>query len=129
MTKKNQFAVIISLVCFAAIVLSFRFPEKKTGFKNLKVLPKDITEKQLDSVMHYYTFALDVSCNTCHAKNSNPIIQGMDFASDTVPLKSRARQMITMTANINKTYFNDLNSSRPDTIKAVTCYTCHKNMR
>ena len=30
-----------------------------------------------------------------------------------------------MTTDINKNFFNFNNSTKPDTIRAVTCYTCH----
>ena len=30
-------------------------------YKNLKILPKDITHEQMDSVMHHYTASLNVN--------------------------------------------------------------------
>jgi len=47
-------------------------------FKNLKILPKDISKEQLDTIMHRFNAALGVKCNFCHAfKDGKP-----DFPSD-----------------------------------------------
>ena len=65
---------------------------------------------------------LGVRCNFCHAYNNGK----MDFASDDKEEKNIARYMMNMTAGINKTYFNSENSTRPDTISVVRCFTCHR---
>ena len=94
-----------------------------TGFyKNLKVLPKDISKDSLDHVMHNFTASLGVRCNFCHAFNNGK----MDFASDEKEEKEIARYMMNMTTGINKTYFNSENSARPDTISVIKCFTCHR---
>ena len=49
-------------------------------FKNLKILPKDISEHDLDSVMHHFTASLGVKCNFCHVRNEEAkkwILQAM----------------------------------------------------
>lgn len=96
--------------------------QQDTGiFKNLKVLPKDISKDSLDKVMHGFNKALGVRCNFCHAmKDGHP-----DFPSDDKPEKDVARYMLGMTAKINATYFNMENSTRPDTLSVVKCITCH----
>lgn len=91
-------------------------------FKNLKVLPQDISKDSLDHVMHRFTAALGVRCNFCHVFNEGK----MDFASDDKPEKNIARYMFHMTGEINAKYFNMENSSRPDTISVVRCMTCHR---
>ena len=90
-------------------------------FKNLQVLPKDISKDSLDTVMHHFTKALGVRCNFCHAMGNGK----MDFASDEKEEKGIARYMIKMAAGINSTYFNFEKSNRPDTINVVKCITCH----
>ena len=50
------------------------------GFKNLKVLPKDITDEALDSVMGEFSISLGVRCNFCHARKSDTTKRGLDFA-------------------------------------------------
>lgn len=92
-----------------------------TGFfKNLQVLPKDISKDSLDRIMHGFTAALGVRCNFCHVFNGKP-----DFASDDKEEKGIARYMIKMAAGINATYFNFEKSDRPDTITVIKCVTCH----
>ncbi|MEO8711464.1 MAG: c-type cytochrome [Parafilimonas sp.] len=92
-------------------------------FKNLQVLPKDISKDSLDHVMHGFTAALGVKCNFCHVHND--ATNKMDFASDDKDEKGIARHMIHMAADINAKYFNWENSTRPDTISVVRCVTCH----
>jgi len=96
------------------------------GFKNLKVLPKDISEKSLDSVMGNWSISLGVRCNFCHARKADTTQRGLDFSSDKKEEKEAARNMYKMTAYLNSNYFNWRNSTRPDTIHAVVCYTCHR---
>ncbi|MFV0604343.1 MAG: c-type cytochrome [Niabella sp.] len=91
--------------------------------KNLKVLPQDISEDKLDSFMHSYNKALDVSCDFCHAKNKEG---DLDFASDENPAKEVARNMIRLTIDINKKYFNTDSTIHPAYLNIVKCYTCHK---
>ena len=101
---------------------SEKVPVSDTGmWKNLKVLPKDISKDSLDHVMHGFTKALGVKCNFCHANNNGK----MDFASDDKEEKNIARYMMNMTTGINKTYFNSENSTQADTISVVKCFTCH----
>jgi hypothetical protein len=96
------------------------------GFKNLKVLPKDITNDALDSVMSNFSVSLGVHCNYCHARKADTTKKGLDFASDAKEQKEIARNMYKMTAYLNENYFNWNHSKRPDTIHYVVCYTCHR---
>jgi hypothetical protein len=57
-------------------------PDDDDGYKNLKVLPKNIKDKQLDSVMHSWSISLGVHCNFCHARNADTTKRGLDFPSD-----------------------------------------------
>lgn len=91
-------------------------------FKNLQVLPKNISEDSLDHLMHGFAASLGVRCSLCHVFNNGK----MDFASDEKEEKQIARHMIKMTADINANYFNFENSTRPDTISIVKCFTCHR---
>ena len=97
---------------------------KDTGmFKNLKILPKDISKERLDMIMDHFKEALGVHCTFCHAMGSNG---HPDFASDEKPEKDIARGMMKMTSDINTKYFNFENSTMPDTILVVKCMTCHR---
>jgi len=117
--------IAIVFLCFAALVsMSFAVTGKKEGFKNLKVLPKNITEPQLDSIMKHFTVALGVKCNFCHVRNTET--NKFDFALDGNEHKDVARSMMRMTAKINKKFF-DVNKSKDLDFKTleVTCFTCH----
>ncbi|PZP38375.1 MAG: c-type cytochrome, partial [Pseudopedobacter saltans] len=105
--------------------VSYRNIGDPGNFKNLKVLPQDISKDSLHELMDGYNEALGVKCGFCHAPKANGQ-RGMDFASDDKKEKGFARHMITMTQNINKNDFNFSNSTRPDTINVVTCGTCHR---
>ena len=93
-------------------------------FKNLQVLPKDISKDSLDKIMDGFKAALGVKCGFCHAFDTTT--KKMDFASDKKEEKGIARYMMKMTAGINSTYFNFEKSDRPDTITTVKCKTCHR---
>lgn len=93
-------------------------------YTNLKVLPKDINEEQMDSVMHHYTASLNVKCNFCHTMNQET--KKLDFASDANKHKLIAREMITMTNSLNKEYFDHTGGTISLSSQlAVTCYSCH----
>jgi hypothetical protein len=95
-----------------------------TGFfKNLQVLPKDISKDSLDEIMDGFKAALGVKCGFCHAFDTTT--KRLNFASDAKDEKNVARYMLKMTAGINATYFNFEKSTRPDTINVVRCITCH----
>jgi len=100
-------------------------------FKNLQVLPQDISEKQLDSIMDYYTVALKINCDFCHKAPQNLLTltpankNEIDFALDN-PMKENARKMMRMTIDINHKYFNTDPVIKPEDIKQVTCNTCHR---
>lgn len=104
---------------FAFILLSVAFTKKEEPhFKNLKVLPKNISHDGLDSVMKHFNRALGVKCNFCHARTADG--QHLDFASDSLEHKNIARGMMRMTARINKKFFKE-----KSTTPAITCFTCH----
>ena len=110
--------------CFIALILmSFAVTKDEPTYKNLKVLPKNTNKKQMDSVMHHFTASLGVKCNFCHQYNNEQ--KAMDFASDANEHKGVARDMMKMTAKLNKKYF-DVNNSKSLTAKLeITCFSCH----
>ncbi len=114
-------SIVVALIYMASS--AFTPSSRQGGFKNLKVLPKDISHDSLDAIMDYFKGSLGVKCGFCHAPD--PSTGKLNFASDDKPEKEIARAMMKMTYDINKNYFNFNNSNKPDTIRAVTCYTCH----
>lgn len=93
--------------------------------RNLKVLPKDISDVKLDSIMQTYNIALGVTCNFCHVPVKN-IADSLDYASDAEPMKENARDMMRMTIHINKTNFYFNKEEKPEYLHTVTCKTCHR---
>jgi hypothetical protein len=79
-------------------------------FKDLQVLPKDTTKAQIKAIMKEQSKALGVDCDHCHKEP--------DMAADT-PKKTIAREMMKMTAELNKKYRSTTNGK-------VTCWSCHR---
>lgn len=118
--KKSLLATVLFAVM---VVLSLAFTNDEPLYKNLKVLPKNITKKQMDSVMHHYTASLGKKCNFCHVRNEET--NKLDFASDGNKHKLITRDMMRMTNKINKKYFQVAGRQSLDAKLLVTCYTCH----
>ena len=138
-TNRKKVTVVLFLAAFTAFGVAAYNPAKEkkahessggdtTLFKNLKVLPKDITKDSLDTIMHGFNASLGVKCFFCHVHEGNDFKTGWKFDSDDKPEKNTARYMLKMTAGINATYFNFDSSARTDTINAVTCVTCHRGI-
>lgn len=119
--------VTLGIVALVAISLAFTNSQDRL-YKNLKVLPKDISKPQLDSVMKHFTMALGVKCNFCHVKAEGT--DQWDFPSDVNKHKLVARDMMKMTNKINKKYFDVTGSGKNLNVKQmVTCYTCHNGSK
>jgi tetratricopeptide (TPR) repeat protein len=117
--KKTALVFFISIFALA-VTTNAQMPDK---FKNLKVLPKDITKDQLDKIMNSFTAGLGVNCEFCHVKNDQT--NKMEFDLDQKTTKSKARIMLQMTMDINKKYLSQL-SQFSDNIEQVECLTCHR---
>ena len=94
-------------------------------YTNLKVLPKDISSKNLQQIMiDEFEDGLGVGCAFCHARQQGS--EKLDYARDTKPEKEIARRMMRMTLKLNARYFQ---MHRPDLREAglvITCMTCHQ---
>jgi hypothetical protein len=97
---------------FAAQFVSAQAPEVKTAeqvYKNIQQL-KGTPADQLNGAMQFISVSLGVECDTCH-------VAGKFDADDKGPKKT-AREMMAMTAAINKDSFHGR--------QEVTCYSCHR---
>lgn len=123
----KQLLVITGFIVFVCLGIAAIKPQQPR-FKNLKVLPQDISEHKLDSIMDSYNVALGVNCKFCHIpfKAAPWLKDSLDYAEDGEPMKEEARKMIQMNIHINKTWFNYNNDPRPEYLTNVTCNTCHK---
>ncbi|MDB4927089.1 c-type cytochrome [Mucilaginibacter sp.] len=94
---------------------------------NLKVLPKNISHKDLDRIMGQWASSLGVKCGFCHARNEET--KKTDFPSDAKPEKLMARKMYLMAAKLNKKYFKaEKDSLNMMKLSSVNCYTCHRGV-
>jgi Photosynthetic reaction centre cytochrome C subunit len=124
MMHKNIIKALLGLTAFiwtgvAAVQASY----KKE--RNLKVLPIDISDQKLDSIMQTYNLALGVQCEFCHVKQK--VFPGeIDYASDAEPMKEEARKMMRMVIDINKNNFWFNKTDRPEYLHTVSCKTCHR---
>lgn len=80
--------------------------------KNLKVLPKNMSKKQIKATMKEIAKSLDVQCDYCHDMD--------DMAKDTEH-KEVARAMMLMTNDLNKKHFKGK--------QRIKCVTCHNGQK
>ncbi len=133
MMHKKKIAALVTLAAFVTLsVAAVKAPSQKNGSsgqvqkeRNLKVLPKNISDEKLDSIMQTYNTGLGVKCEFCHVK-SKVFQDQFDYASDAEPMKENARKMMEMTIHLNKTYFNFDKTIDPAYLKTITCKTCHQ---
>lgn len=81
-------------------------------FKNIQVL-KGMPAAELQGTMSFIASSLGVDCDYCHRQDKDGT-----FASDVVPAKLRAREMIQMVRRINQETFHGES--------VVNCFTCHR---
>ena len=126
MKRKKQFTVLIGLAVAIVLGSAARPPKTpKNQYENLKVLPKDISSKDLQGIMtDDFEDGLGVSCGFCHAAAAGG--HGLDFASDAKPEKEISRAMMRMTIGLNKKYFKVKHPAIGSAALTVTCATCHK---
>ena len=120
--KKLKIIAVLSAFIFTGIA-AVKQPVNDT-FKNLQVLPKNITADSLDKVMTGFNLSLGVECNNCHVFNKE--LYRMEFDKDDKPEKEIARNMMRMTIDINNNYFQFNETVTVVQVQAVNCYTCHK---
>jgi photosynthetic reaction center cytochrome c subunit len=116
------------IIIIAGLISAVGLCAAKTGkrsFENLKVLPKDISSKDLQGIMaDDFEDGLGVSCGFCHAPAAGG--HGLDFVSDARPEKEIARRMMRMTLDLNRKYFNARKPRIGSDVLTITCATCHK---
>lgn len=112
--KTLIFVITISLTLTLTLYGQQGGPPQGGGFKNLKVLPKDISRQQLMGFMQAFNRALGVKCDHCHVD---------DKSSDEKPEKDVARAMVKMTSSLHQNAADFLPDGRD---KKVNCWTCHR---
>lgn len=118
--KLLTFSFIAFFVCIGMAAVKSNQKDR-----NLKVLPNDISDEKLDSIMQTYNTALGVKCNFCHIPVKN-IADSLDYFSDADPMKENARNMMRMVIDINKNNFYFDSLQRPEYLNTISCRTCHR---
>ena len=120
---RKKILIFLFLTAFVFLgVAAIKHPKER----NLKVLPRDISDEKLDSIMHSYNKALGEKCNFCHTPFNKDFPDSLDYAADKEPMKEEARKMMKMVIEINKTNFYFDKNQRPEYLHTVTCKTCHR---
>jgi Photosynthetic reaction centre cytochrome C subunit len=130
MNKKIIVSTCMGLFISAGMAAIHMPPEKHT-WKNLKVMPKNIDEEQMERVMYKYTRQLGVTCIFCHPQTKPGITPiRIDFATDELPQKRTAREMMRMTDKINIKYFGYKNDYGFNSLhnSVISCTTCHRGI-
>ncbi len=107
---------------FVIILISVSAIQPNATYKNLQILPQNISEDSLDMYMEMFSEGLGVNCAFCHVKIDE---NQWDMASDEKEEKEVTRHMLRMMFDINKNYFSFENESGSKPL-VVTCITCHK---
>jgi len=133
--KKTFTTILLLLGCLVMIGGLFAFKsyspeqdmyEPQTQWKNLKVLPQDISKDSLFGLMENYSLALGVNCNHCHIPRKDDPSK-LDFVSDEKIEKEIARGMIVMTDEINEKYFKPhFPEPKPEQVLIANCVMCHR---
>jgi hypothetical protein len=124
MKKHNKAMVLLALAAFVLFGVAAVKQPQNDKFKNLQVLPKNISEDSLNKLMDYYSLSLKVDCKYCHVhdKKADTLI----FDKDDKPEKEITRNMMRMTADLNAKYFHFNEDVPVSEVQAVTCFTCHR---
>ena len=120
MKTKFKITVIFLFLVVGAFLLtrsgqtqSSKPPIETAGqkFKSIKVL-NDMPADQMGKVMNMMAASLGVNCKFCHASNDG------DYEKEGFEHKDIARQMLKMTFEMNKNYFEGRTE--------INCATCHQ---
>jgi hypothetical protein len=98
---------------------------------NLKVLPKDLSGREVRDIMQKWAGSLGVHCDFCHVADPHKVGPNgrprLNFPDDSKPEKKIARIMYTMTQQINMDYISKAMDLDKDNMGLpVTCGTCHR---
>jgi hypothetical protein len=131
MQAKRRWIVALSVwIGLMMAVVPQAAEEPAPEYKNLKVLPKDISRADLDQIMLDNLSGLGLrrrsgeGCLFCHAGSMDVPRAEWDYASDEKPMKQKSRVMMAMVQEINQGHLAKLSSRSAPEVE-VTCYTCH----
>ncbi len=93
--------------------------------KNLKVLPENISSKELSATMRGFSIGTGLRCSGCHVGEEDQKLTEYDFESDEKEYKKKARKMLEMVNAINNEH---LDAIAEDHVQ-VQCVTCHRGVQ
>jgi photosynthetic reaction center cytochrome c subunit len=108
MQKAQRWGIVLSVALMSAHGQPAAVKPAEEVYKNIEQM-KGVPSDQLDPAMQFIAASLGVNCEFCH-------VAGKFEADDKGPKKT-ARQMMAMTAMINKTSFGGR--------QQITCNSCH----
>jgi hypothetical protein len=124
----NKIKVLAGLgfITLLGIIAAKPPQEKAAEYKNLQVLSKKISDKDMDYVMETFGVQLGVNCLFCHVGHQKGYEFSIDYVSDSMLNKRVARDMLRMTMKLNKKYFDTRLTRLMNTRGRVWCKTCHQ---
>jgi hypothetical protein len=124
----------VSVLCSPAFAQERGGPPAPPAAQNLQVLAKDIPQAELLQLMQAFAQGLGVQCTYCHAPAPPP--EGarggrgrggpaaLDFASDQLPTKKKAREMMLLVRDVNARIPSAVGKPADAAVR-VQCGTCH----
>ena len=122
----KKIAVMIGIAVFVVLCPRSTLAQQRDAntnldvYTNLKVLPKDVSRRELVNAMLEHLRGLGLrrnrneGCLYCHVGEFGQPTDTWDFASDEKPAKQKARVMMGMVAAINGQHLTELpEASRP----------------
>ena len=127
--RRARLTVLLAIIALGALgspaAAQGKFPPD--SFKNLKVLPKTISQRALIDTMRGFALALGVRCVYCHVGKEGQPLDSVNFRSDDKRTKRAARVMMHMVMHINEEHLLDV-PDRPKPVVVVKCATCHRGI-
>ena len=99
-----------------------------TEFRNLQVLPEDISRDSVIQLMRSFSFATGLRCEGCHVMGEDGSFQGAQFHLDDKLPKRQARYMLQMVNRLNDEILPGL-PDRDTPALRVECKMCHRGIR
>jgi hypothetical protein len=94
-------------------------------FTKLEIFPRDIGKRELIGAMKEFSSALGVRCHHCHEMKTPGDFDSIDWASEALPAKDKARGMMRLVGQLN----SDLvPRAVGGPAHKVQCVTCHRGL-
>ncbi len=129
--RLGQLGQLTSGVAFVlALGNSATMAQEQPTYKNLQVLPADISRGDLNQIMLDNLQGLGLprrsgeGCLYCHMGSTDVPRSEWDYASDEKQTKKTARVMLAMVRDINTEHLTSISERMAPSLE-VSCYTCH----